>query len=501
MDNPAPQDGGLVLEKEKLRRKKYIAEFRTSQQSTWRVIDSHAGSVLLAIRHARKQVDADRRAASALMLWHTLWNYQLDAAILLITRYTDIGNAVLRMAAELAKDCAKIGESESNYQLWTERNKRREEYKSTFCFDSAAKNRNEEAVRNLFDYGSSFGVHCHQTRDMTLQSNGPVPGHDDFTLLAPSPERILGTLDVWLTTALPLHMYCFNSFPRTFQLAIRDEMSLFVHSADLITQLVIEKREPRVDAIFPTVLDRELQRRNQFIADFQQNQPEVWSLADSLAGTFLLPITHSQLCPGLDVREIILTMLWHTLWDYQVEAFFLFISSRIDQGYAALRLAAELARDLARVAESEHNYDLWTDRLRKHASEEYRRIFRFNDKNNKLEKMARDVYNKGTNYGVRSQLSVEYYLEISAEAQDLVVLNPSEIQVYEGLELWLSSFASLQMCCIQQLPQKLKTHLSDLLNHVAEIAVAAEPCITQVQSGLKTLKAEERNTSSATSKQ
>jgi len=110
---------------------------------------------------------------------------------------------------------------------------------------------------------------------------------------------------------------------------------------------------------YPSILDKEIQRRLEYIDDFRRNQEGIWSCIDTLVTASLTAIRNGPRCPNIDYRCSTIIMLWHTLWDYQVDSIFLILSMRLDQGYAALRMASELARDCARIGESERTFELW----------------------------------------------------------------------------------------------------------------------------------------------
>ena len=58
-------------------------------------------------------------------------------------------------------------------------------------------------------------------------------------------------------------------------------------------------------------------------------------------------------------------MLWKTMYDYIEQSLILLLKTRIDEGYALLRMAAELSRDIARIPEND-NFILWKERANSH---------------------------------------------------------------------------------------------------------------------------------------
>ena len=55
-------------------------------------------------------------------------------------------------------------------------------------------------------------------------------------------------------------------------------------------------------------------------------------------------------------------LMWQTVLEYQMESFFLLICRRLDLGLAVLRMAAELARDIARIGGHHNRLDIWLSR-------------------------------------------------------------------------------------------------------------------------------------------
>lgn len=245
---------------------------------------------------------------------------------------------------------------------------------------------------------------------------------------------------------------------------------------------------------YPSVLERELERRLDSINEFKRHQDGLWMCADTLVTASHSVVMRASKNPELDPRATTIVMLWHTLWDYQVDGVFLILSNKLDQAYASLRMASELARDCARIGESEHNFNLWNSRREKHSTEEYKQIFRFKDEA-PFEKAAYKLYNLGSNYGVHSHQTTDMYLEVVRHVKEgeLVVLKPSETAAYDGLKIWLTTFLPLHMCCIQALPEKIRLTLKDEIQRFWEAFDAIDDLIRQfVTPGLGKLKAEER---------
>jgi hypothetical protein len=217
-----------------------------------------------------------------------------------------------------------------------------------------------------------------------------------------------------------------------------------------------------MDEKYPSILEKELRRRLELIGDFKRNQEGIWLCIDMLVTASLTPIRNAPRCPNIDNRCVSIIMLWHTVWDYQVDSILLILSMKLDQGYAALRMASEAARDCARIGKSERNFELWSSRQEKHNTEEYKQVFRFN-KQDSFERGAYQLYNIASLYGVHSHQTTDMYMEVCAKypEHDLLVLKPSERGVFEGVKVWLTGFLPLQMCCILALPEKVRLYLRE----------------------------------------
>ena len=108
---------------------------------------------------------------------------------------------------------------------------------------------------------------------------------------------------------------------------------------------------------------------------------------------------NAALAIDLTREQCALLQLWRNLYKYQEDSLFLIMSQRLDAGFALLRMATELARDIARMNEDVVNYEMWHKKHKLNQEEFYKKTFRFNRKD-PLEKLAYGFYNLFSNYSV-----------------------------------------------------------------------------------------------------
>jgi hypothetical protein len=189
---------------------------------------------------------------------------------------------------------------------------------------------------------------------------------------------------------------------------------------------------PELDALFNNKVSQ--------IQEFRQKQEGVWvvvngayfisrSLVSALvADNLLTPIAGHRL------------MMWQTINSYLMESFFLLIDRRLDEGHALLRMAAEHARDLARIGDDQARLEIWQKHKDGHKEKRrYKETFKF-DENDKLEKQIFKLYNLATNYGVHGHQTSNMYSDFRQTNGTFVSLIVSDQGVYESLLIWLISF-------------------------------------------------------------
>ncbi len=98
-------------------------------------------------------------------------------------------------------------------------------------------------------------------------------------------------------------------------------------------------------------LDSLLERKLANFREFQKGQEGVWG---TISGAYLVSrglVAAVAKDGALSTVGAHRLMMWQTVLEYQMESFFLLIDRRLDEGLALLRMAAELARDVARISD------------------------------------------------------------------------------------------------------------------------------------------------------
>ena len=188
-----------------------ITNFFNAQPAIYELLDAMVISARGLLTSTLENLSEDECSTLRYMLWRTMYDYLETSLLLLLRTRIDEGYALLRMAAELARDIARIGENRGNFEMWKNKDKlhRTEEYKTTFRFD--VNDSAEKHIFNLYNLASIYGVHGHQTRDMHLSHIGEVV-HGSFIRVKVSERAMLEALNLWLFAFFPLHEIAGKTF-------------------------------------------------------------------------------------------------------------------------------------------------------------------------------------------------------------------------------------------------------------------------------------------------
>jgi len=196
-------------------------------------------------------------------------------------------------------------------------------------------------------------------------------------------------------------------------------------------------------------LDSLLERKLANLREFQKGQEGVWG---TINGAYLV----SRGLVGAVAKDGALStvgghrlMMWQTVLDYQMESFFLLIDRRLDEGLALLRMAAELARDVARISDDATLLDTWLNRAEGRAQKNaYRDAFRFSDSDS-TEVYVHKLYDLASTFGIHGHLLTSSRLRPTHQSPDgkVVGLEVPDVEVYRTLAIWLAAFFPLQELC------------------------------------------------------
>lgn len=199
----------------------------------------------------------------------------------------------------------------------------------------------------------------------------------------------------------------------------------------------------------PSELDSLLDRKLANFHDFRKGQEGVWG---TINGAYLVSwamVAAVAKDGALAADGAHRLMMWQTVLDYQMESFFLLIDRRLDEGLALLRMAAELARDVARISADESLLDTWLKRANgREQKNAYRGASRFSD-SDRIEVYVHKLYDLASTYGIHGHTLTSSMVEPTRLSPDGTVfaLEVPDAGVYRTLEIWLAAFFPLQELC------------------------------------------------------
>lgn len=224
---------------------------------------------------------------------------------------------------------------------------------------------------------------------------------------------------------------------------------------------------------------------HQEITDFFDSQPVIYELIDAMIISARGSIMTAMENLPEDECSTFRYMLWRTMYDYVETSLLLLIKTRIDEGYALLRMAAELTRDIARMAETQKNFEMWQNRASLHNGEAYRNIFRFN-KNDAHEKHVFSLYNLASVYGVHSHQTRDAHLSHLGVVQGKYIkLKVSKRKMLDALTLWLFSFFPLHIVAASTFAELFSTISPNPLKHLLEMELVVIPVAEDIKKNIK----------------
>ena len=195
---------------------KQLREFRQKQEGVWVIVSgaylvSRSLIVALAKDDLLSPISAHR-----LMMWQTINGYLMESFFLLIDRRLDEGYALLRMAAEHTRDLVRIGDDQTKLEIWEKHKHGKKEkrlYQELFKFDESDKF--EKHIYNLYNLATNYGVHGHQTTNLSSELHSTSPDGKIISL-AVSDLGVYQSLIIWLTSFFPLQQLCLRTFEASF---------------------------------------------------------------------------------------------------------------------------------------------------------------------------------------------------------------------------------------------------------------------------------------------
>lgn len=239
-------------------------------------------------------------------------------------------------------------------------------------------------------------------------------------------------------------------------------------------------------------LDSLLERKLKHFRAFREGQEGVWGTID---GAYLV----SRGLIGAVAKDGPLStagthrlMMWQTVLDYQMESFFLLIDRRLDEGLALLRMAAELARDVSRIADDATLLDIWLNRTDGKAQKNaYRGAFRFSDTDSTEEYVHR-LYDLASTFGIHGHILTSSKLQPTRMSPDgkIVALEVPDIEVYRTLEIWLAAFFPLQELCLRVFRIGCGITIAQAGVHYDQMRIAFDDIFAKYRETLRSMDAD-----------
>ena len=201
-------------------------------------------------------------------------------------------------------------------------------------------------------------------------------------------------------------------------------------------------------------LDERLSFEQESIQKFKEAYPDLWNVfGDSINLVRAVPIEIGQQA-GLTEIEMQRLFLWQKTLHYQTQSLFLLLQSQLDAGFALLRLAAELSRDVIRIADDEKMLAIWLER--ENNPNQYKKLFKFRQ-NSPPEEAVHTVYKFASKFGVHGHQTDTMFSEIIGtigKNGQMLSWGVSNYGVLEAVHTWMLSFLPLHHICAQSFVAK-----------------------------------------------
>jgi hypothetical protein len=201
-------------------------------------------------------------------------------------------------------------------------------------------------------------------------------------------------------------------------------------------------------------LDEWLSFEQESISKFKKEYPDVWSFfGECINLARAIPYTIGQQ-EGHTEIEMHRLFLWQKVLHYQTQSLFLLLQSQLDAGFALLRLASELSRDVIRIADDKEMLAIWTDR--EDRSKEYRNLFKF-DANSPDEELVFNIYKFASKFGVHGHMTDTMFSEaIGSTVKDASIISfgVSNIGILDAVHMWMMSFLPMHHICAKSFMSK-----------------------------------------------
>jgi hypothetical protein len=234
-------------------------------------------------------------------------------------------------------------------------------------------------------------------------------------------------------------------------------------------------------------LDEWLSFEQESISRFKNGYPELWQVfGDSINLARAIPLVIGQQA-GLTGIEMHRLFLWQKVLHYQTQSLFLLLQSQLDAGFALLRLAAELSRDVIRIGDDEKLLAIWFERESK--PNEYKKRFKF-IQNSPNETAVHTVYKFASKFGVhghRTDTMFSEVIETIGENGSMLSFGVSNYGVFDAVHMWMLSFLPMHHICANSFIKKYFPIRPEIFLTLRDYEVTMNSVIQSVSETLETL--------------
>lgn len=235
-------------------------------------------------------------------------------------------------------------------------------------------------------------------------------------------------------------------------------------------------------------LDEWLSFEQESISKFKKSYPDLWRfLGESINIARAIPYIIGQQ-KGLTEIEMHRLFLWQKVLHYQIQSLFLLLRSQLDAGYALLRLAAELSRDVIRITDSEKMLAIWIERENK--PNEYKKYFKFAS-DSLDEEAVHTVYKFASKFGVHGHVTDAMFAEVIGtigKSGSMLSLGVSNYGVLDTLHMWMLSFLPMHHICAKSFIPKYYAVRPEIFLTLANHEVTMNAVVQTVSARLQDLK-------------
>lgn len=189
------------------------------------------------------------------------------------------------------------------------------------------------------------------------------------------------------------------------------------------------------------------QARDREISCFFQDHPDIAEICDTLyvVGS-AMPLQEAS-AESVGANSTWCNLLWQRAADYLNDSFFLIIGGSLDSGLALIRMATELARDVAVMRSDSSTARLWLDRENQRSK--YRKRFRF-DTDTPLGEAAQFIYRFCSQKGVHGHTTNFAHHELhtfKTKAAEITTLSVTKAGILDILGIWIRAFTPIHGIC------------------------------------------------------